>query len=296
VIVLGDKYQLSSIQAGSVFSDICSVKGLSANVFLLEYNFRSKGKTGIENLSKAINNNDVQSLDEILTSGSYPDVVFESLNEKNIIQNLVYEYFIAGYKPILKANTVETALNELDSFKILCAHNSGEHGTLQINHVCEKILRSHNNFDIQDKLFKNIIMVNTNDYKKKLFNGDTGIVFDSPGVDEKKGAVTVCFTTMDNKIQQYRVSDLPSHDPAFAITIHKSQGSEFDTILMIIPDRVSPVVTRQLLYTGVTRAKTKVIIAGKLNIIKKAINLSIKRNSGLSTYLEKEIGEKNFEK
>ncbi len=282
VIVLGDQYQLSSIQAGSVFSDICKAKGLSSNLFFLEYNFRSKGKTGIENLSKAINDNDVQSLEDILTKGLYPDVVFESLKGKGLVDSAANKFILDGYKLFVSADTVEEALKELDNFKILCAHNSGEYGTLQINHLCEKILRTENNFGIPDKL-KRIIMVNTNDYKKGLFNGDTGIVF------EKKEGINTFFKTLDNTIKQFRSSDLPGSDPAFAITIHKSQGSEFNTVLMILPDRISPVVTRQLLYTGITRAKTKVIIVGNINIIKKAINLSVKRNSGLISCLEKEI-------
>ena len=288
VIILGDKQQLSSIQAGSVFSDICSVKGLSFNLFLLEYNFRSKGKTGIENLSKAITGNDAQCLEDLLTSGRYPDVVFESLKGNVPVASIVKKYILEGYKPFVTSDTVEAALNELDDFKILCAHNSGEYGTLQVNHVCENILRSNNNFDIQGKLFKKIIMVNTNDYKKGLFNGDTGIAF------EENGKVNVFFKTLDNTVKQYRASDLPGHDAAFAITIHKSQGSEFETVLIIIPDKLSPVITRQLLYTGVTRAKTKIIIVGNIDIIKKAINLSVKRNSGLPMCLEKLMRKKIF--
>nr|NJM01628.1 ATP-binding domain-containing protein [Desulfobacula sp.] len=69
--------------------------------------------------------------------------------------------------------------------------------------------------------------------------------------------MTAFFKGQDNKLKPYRYSDLPSHDSAFAITIHKSQGSEFDSVLLIIPDRFSPIMTRQLLYTGVTRAKKK---------------------------------------
>ncbi|MBT3483781.1 MAG: AAA family ATPase [Desulfobacula sp.] len=291
VIVLGDVHQLSSIQAGSVFSDICKAKGMSPNLFFLDYNFRSKGKTGIENLSKAINENDARRLEDILIKGRYPDVVFKSLKSKGKIDYFVNKFILKGYKPFVSADTVEEALNELDDFKILCAHNKGEFGTLQVNHLCEKILRVENNFGIQGK-FKRIIMININDYKKGLFNGDTGIVF------EKKVEVNTFFKTQDNTIKQYRASDLSGFDPAFAITIHKSQGSEFSTVLMILPDRISPVVTRQLLYTGITRAKTKVIIVGDINIIKNALNLSVKRNSGLSMCLEKEIlnNEKSIRK
>ena len=291
VIVLGDVHQLSSIQAGSVFSDICKAKGMSPNLFFLDYNYRSKGKTGIENLSKAINENDARRLEDILIKGRYPDVVFKSLKSKGKIDYFVNKFILKGYKPFILADTVEEALNELDDFKILCAHNNGEFGTLQVNHLCEKILRAENNFGIQGK-FKRIIMININDYKKGLFNGDTGIVF------ETKVEVNSFFKTQDNTIKQYRASDLSGFDPAFAITIHKSQGSEFNTVLMILPDRISPVVTRQLLYTGITRAKTKVIIVGDINIIKNALNLSVKRNSGLSMCLEKEIlnNEKSIRK
>ncbi len=285
VIILGDIYQLSSIQAGSVFSDICSAKGLSSNLFFLDYNFRSKGKSGIEKLSTAINDNDAQGLEDILTSGRYPDIVFEDFISKSLrLDYALNPFILKGYKSFVCADTVEHALNELDDFKILCAHNLGECGTLQVNHLCEKILRTGYNFDISDP-FKRIIMVNTNDYKKGLFNGDTGIVFEN-----KEGANTF-FKTADNKINQYRVSDLSGSDTAFAITIHKSQGSEFNTVLIILPEMISPVVTRQLLYTGITRAKSKVIIVGDLKIIKSAINLSIIRNSGLSKCLEKMLNQ-----
>jgi len=287
VILLGDKHQLSSIQAGMVFSDICSVKGLSSNIFLLEYNFRSKGKSGIEKLSKAINENDAKMLETLMTCGNYPDIVFENFQDKNLesghIKEFVEKYILEGYQSFMDADTLGGALNTLDDFKILCAHNLGTYGTLQVNHVCENILRSKKNFDIQKIPFKKIIMVKTNDYKKGLFNGDTGIVY------EKKGENNAFFKGRDESITQYRSSDLPGYDTAFAITIHKSQGSEFNTVLLMIPDKLSRVITRQLLYTGVTRAKTRVIIVGNIEILKKAISLSVDRNSGLSMCLEKKI-------
>ena len=156
-------------------------------------------------------------------------------------------------------------------------------------------MRLNNNFDIQIKPFKKIIMVNSNDYKRGLFNGATGIY-----IHEQEEAKAF-FKSFDNNyktdndnsngIKQYRALDLPYNDTAFAITIHKSQGSEFQTVLIILPDKLSPVVTRQLLYTAVTRAKIKVIIAGNLNMIKKAISLSVKRNSGLTQYLGEHLNE-----
>jgi len=283
VVLLGDKYQLSSIQAGSVFNDICMVSSLSSSLFLLEYNFRSKGKTGIEKISTAINDNNPDLLETVLTSGQYPDLVFENLDSKGLFAGILEKYSLKGFKTFSNAGTTEAALNLLDNFKILCAHNSGEYGTLQINHVCEKILRSDHNFDIQEKFFKQMIMITKNDYKKGLFNGDTGIVY------EKNGVLNAEFKDIDGRITHYRYSDLPGSSPAYALTIHKSQGSEFDTVLIVLPDKLSPVMTRQLLYTGVTRAKQKVIIAGNISILKKAISVSIKRNSGLAVQLDNKI-------
>ncbi|MFH2058097.1 MAG: exodeoxyribonuclease V subunit alpha [Pseudomonadota bacterium] len=279
IIILGDTHQLSSIQAGSVFNDICSAKPLSSCVFFLDYNFRSKGKTGIEKLSKAINENDVYQIEQVLTGKEYTDIVFEDLSKKDF-QSVVYSYIKEGYHSLSKAGTIEKILIGLDDFRILCAHNSGEYGTLSINHLCENILRSQQNFDIPQRLLKQIIMVTVNDYKKGLFNGDTGIVI------RKDKECRAVFKDQDEKIKEYRIADLPGHVPAFAITIHKSQGSEFKTVLIIIPDHLSSVLTRQLLYTGITRAKTKVIITGRLDIIKQAVSLSINRTSGLTKGLE----------
>ena len=288
VILTGDKHQLASIQAGAVFSDLCSVNGLSPNTVSLEYNFRSRGKTGIEKLSKAINERDIQGFESLLLSGGFPDLIFEGYNSKGSVMDILQKYITKEYRPFGEAQETADAIGKLDEFRILCAHNKGEYGTLQINHICEKILRSSNNSGIEGKPFVKPVMVTVNDYKKGLFNGDTGVAVG------KNGSITAFFKGLDNRIKTYRYSDLPSHDTAFAITIHKSQGSEFETILMVIPDRFSPVVTRQLLYTGVTRAKKKVILIGDLDLMKAAIRMNVKRHSGIEEYLEKKLRKKIY--
>ncbi len=283
VIMTGDKHQLTSIQAGAVFSDLCAVNGLSSNMVLLNHNFRSRGQTGIEKLSKAINEMDVPGFESLLLSRENPDLIFEGYTNKESVNRIFQQYIETEYRSFGEAEKGEDALNKLDEFRILCAHNKGEYGTLQINHICEKILRSSHNSGIEKKPFIRPIMVNTNDYGKGLFNGDTGVAL------EKKGEVTAFFKNLDNRIKPYRYSDLPSHDTAFAITIHKSQGSEFNTVLMVIPNRFSPVVTKQLLYTGVTRARKKVILFGDLDVLKAAIRMNVKRYSGIEESLEKNL-------
>ncbi len=279
VILLGDRHQLASVQAGSVFADICSSAALASHTFVLKYNFRSKGKSGIENLSKAINENNEDRVEQILSSSRFSDIVFEESGEEDLEKQIAHQ-IEKGYHSFYEAQTIDHALEELERFKVLCAHNSGRYGTLQINHLCENILRSKTNSDIQGDHFKRVVMIEVNDYQKGLFNGDTCII------SEGKGAAAAYIKNQDGKIIKYRVADLPGHKPAFAITIHKSQGSEFKTVLILLPDKLSPVVTRQLLYTGVTRAKEKVIITGKMEIIKKAISHTVSHNSGLTGCLE----------
>lgn len=290
IIMTGDKHQLTSIQAGAVFSDLCAVDELYAHTFTLDYNFRSRGKTGIEKLSKAINESNIKAFESLLLSHDYPDLVFEDYHGGKSVMAKLQNHITKEYESFGNAKNEEEALSKLDDFRVLCAHNIGDYGTLQINHLCEKILRSLNYSGIEGRPFIRAVMVNSNDYKKGLFNGDTGVVV------EKNGKTTAFFKELDNKLKQYRYSDLPSHETAFAITIHKSQGSEFDAVLIVIPDRFSPVVTRQLLYTGVTRAKKKVILIGNLDIMKAAIRMNTKRHSGIQDCLGKKLESEYLEK
>lgn len=286
VILVGDSHQLASVQAGSVFSDICAVKRMEPYICELTYNFRSKGQSGIEALAGAINANSPDRVEQLLETKALPDVVFEPAAPGRPLEALIAPHVMAGYGPMQSAKG-RASIASLDRFRILSAHNSGEFGTLQINHLCEKILRSKGNFDIQGRLFKTVIMVNSNDYQRNLFNGDTGIAIDVKG--ERKA-----FFPADNgKPVEFRYSDLPGHETAFCITVHKSQGSEFNTVLLILPDHMSPVLTRQLLYTGVTRAKEMVIILGDIALIKAAVSQDTRRYSGVAVHLGRAL-EKAF--
>jgi exodeoxyribonuclease V alpha subunit len=281
VVLSGDVHQLSSIQAGSVFSDICRSQALSGSVFMLEYNFRSQGKSGIEALSGAINDNDAGSVEQLLSSGFHDDIEFHGLDSEIGWKNFLVPCIRKEYRAFVCSSTIETALENMDEFRILCAHNSGEFGTLQINNVCENILQPENISGIHEKIFKRIIMVRTNDYQKGLFNGDTGVLYEQTGGDQ-----TAFFRDQDAGITRFKKIDLPPHETAFAMTIHKSQGSEFRTVLVVIPDRLSRIITRQLLYTAVTRAKDRLIVAGNMDIIRQAVKLDVSRNSGLTAMIE----------
>ncbi|MCG8618567.1 MAG: exodeoxyribonuclease V subunit alpha [Desulfobacterales bacterium] len=287
VILLGDKNQLSPVQAGAVFSDLCHVDAMAGNRVFLTFNFRSRGQSGIENLAKAVNENDHDTLMQILEKGTCEDVGFEHPGNASLIP-VIEKYVTRGYAPLVESADLETALNRLDDFRILCAHNRGEGGTLQVNHLCEKILRETPGNDINGSLFRQIVMVTRNDYGLELFNGDTGVVW--AGDDDRTkvpGQILAVFPDERDGYRKFRYADLPDHEPAFALTIHKSQGSEYGTVLVVIPDRISPVVTRQLLYTGITRARNKVIIAGRPEVIREAMDMPLQRRSNLAAVLSR---------
>lgn len=279
VILMGDRHQLASVQAGSVFSDICGSKAMIGHVHELTHNFRSGEKSGIHKLANAVRGNRFSEVKTILVQKDLPDVAFCPLQTGKELEDQLSSYITAGYSPIQNEPDPVKALSDIDRFRILCAHNSGEYGTLQINHICENILRSQGNSGIPKGLFKKVVMVNVNDYGKDLFNGDTGLV-------SAAGENHLFFLKPSSgRVRSMRYSQIPGHETAFAITVHKSQGSEFSQVLLLVPERLSPVLTRRLLYTGITRARDKLIIIGHMDMIEAAMNQDMERYSGIDRML-----------
>ena len=121
------------------------------------------------------------------------------------------------------------------------------------------------------------VLVTINDYSMRLFNGDTGILFPDPDGGELK----VFFSTPDGGVRSIPPERLPEHETAYAMTIHKSQGSEFDCVVMLLPPVGSELLTRELIYTGLTRAKKTVEIWANEDVFCSAVMKKTERNSGL---------------
>jgi exodeoxyribonuclease V alpha subunit len=121
-----------------------------------------------------------------------------------------------------------------------------------------------------------------NDYHLKLFNGDIGIVLPDT---ENGGNPRVWFPAPEGGIRNVSPVRLPAHETVFAMTVHKSQGSEFDRVVMLLPDHDSEALTRELIYTGITRAKNVVEIWGDEAVFVEAVSRRIDRKSGLNEAL-----------
>jgi exodeoxyribonuclease V alpha subunit len=120
-------------------------------------------------------------------------------------------------------------------------------------------------------------MITRNDYNLKLFNGDIGIILP----EKDSGEPRAFFPGPDNALRQFLPLRLPEHETAYALTVHKSQGSEFDRVLLVLPDRESPVLSRELLYTGLTRARKSVELWFEEAVFSAALARRVSRTSGL---------------
>jgi len=302
IIMLGDKDQLSSVEAGSVLADLCDVfemeklSSATAKLYqetgggkiqesngdgrisdaavLLKKSMRFKDSGGIGGLAAAVNNGDAAKAFAILHSRS-PELLREELPSKKDLEARTAAFISKIYEKMISASGPSEALKIFNTFRILCARKSGSYGADTINGLIEKNLGHESGTFYHGRP----IMVLKNDYGTGLLNGDIGIMWNNGGT------LFAAFPDKDNRIKTFIPGMLPAHETAFAMTIHKSQGSEFDSVLLVMPEKESPLLTRELLYTGITRAKTGVGIWGGEKTISHAIESRTFRDSGLRDML-----------
>jgi exodeoxyribonuclease V alpha subunit len=178
----------------------------------------------------------------------------------------------------------------LNHFRILCAVREGEYGVNGINRCAEDVLRREGLIEHRnDNWYRGCpIMITENEYGLSLFNGDTGIVWQD---EEQDGAMAVFFEGGDTGLRKFNPSSLPAHEVVYALTVHKSQGSQFGHVLTVLPAEESPVVTRELLYTAVTRAESEAHVWATETILRQAVGSKTVRHSGLRDALAEKTGQ-----
>jgi len=295
LILLGDKDQLASVEAGAVLGDVCenAQRGFSADfqqqlsyfineikelrplnnasplqdaVVLLKHSYRFDSKNKIGRLAQAVNNGDADQAIEILRETGDEVIWLENSEEWKKYAKQGYESYL---QPI---DNPQQILDEFQRFRVLCAHRQGQWGVAYLNRQIEELL----GFSKQNQHYAHRpVMITQNSYGLRLFNGDIGILL----YENKR--LFAFFENTDGGYRQLPSARLPVHETAFAMTIHKSQGSEFERVLLLLPDQASPILTRELLYTGITRTKQRLILVGNEQIIRSAISTQIQRSSGL---------------
>ncbi len=320
VILLGDKDQLASVEAGAVLGDICDtgtkhsfsqgfckdckeVTGYTIHtqqngtpeseirdcIIQLEKNYRFRSDSGIGAVSYAVNTGDGDRAIQLMKSGVYGDITWKNLPHPNDLPQVIKGIIIQGYGDYLRAMNPFEVFQVFERFRILCALREGPFGVAALNILAEQILREERLIN-PDMIWYpgRPVLITRNDYTLRLFNGDMGIVLPDPSVNNE---LRVFFPATDGTVKKFHPFRLPEHETVYAMTVHKSQGSEFDKVLLILPDRESPVLTRELIYTSITRAKKSVEIWGNENIFRTAVSRYIERTSGLRDALwSKKIG------
>jgi exodeoxyribonuclease V alpha subunit len=215
-----------------------------------------------------------------------------------------------GYAPYFEAvrrdPTDHAAITSaFDAFRVLCAVREGPRGVLAVNELMTRRSREHlglapaGNRDGTSAWYPGRpVMVLRNDPLLKLFNGDIGIALPADGGAGANEAgstneLMVWFPEAGGGFRAVAPVRLPAHQTAYAMTVHKAQGSEFNDVLVLLPAQRSRVVTRELLYTAVTRARERVAIASSAEVLKAAITSSTVRHGGLLSRLSEAVPPAN---
>ena len=314
LILLGDRDQLASVEAGAVLGDICNtghgfgfsvafqtfiaeVTGctipgnfvgtdlpvLADSVVVLQKNYRFGEGSGIGLVSTAINNDNAASVLEGMkdgtTGGTMGGVALIETPPRDSLQKKLAASVVAGFSDYLRHDSPDEVLRAFDRYRVLCALRQGLYGVEGINSLIETCLADEGIIKPDKQWYHGRpVMVMINDYSLKLFNGDVGIALNDP---ESEIGLSVYFPSINGvarKISPYR---LPSHETVFAMTVHKCQGSEFERVLLILPPFSNQILTREIIYTGLTRARSAVELWCTDDIFTSSCEKRIQRRSGL---------------
>jgi exodeoxyribonuclease V alpha subunit len=305
IILLGDKDQLASVEAGSLFGDLCNSlprlnfftkqraavinrfisdpkryitpsqisKGdahpLFEHLVELKQSHRFATGYGIGQFSKAIISGDMATLqqpnEQVMIDTTYSTELFEK--------------FVAGYAAFIKEKNIREALRKMNMLRVLCAVRETDQGLYAANNAIERLLHDRKLIAVNSEFYENRpIILTRNYYEYNLFNGDVGIIRRN-----HKGVLMAWFEDSAGELKSILPGYLSEAETVFAMTIHKSQGSEYDEVLVVLPARPDiSILTRELLYTAVTRAKKRVYIQGSMEVIATAASRRVERVSGIA--------------
>jgi len=308
LILLGDKDQLASVEAGAVLGDICGKTAvnfftpklqdlfpeltgpeiidtnpaprITDCVVQLEHVYRFSTDSGINQAARAVKSGKGGDLLEYLQDDNYPEIHWLQISNSSQLRQIVQDYSLPHAKNILDSGSAENALQELSEFSVLTPLRHGTFGVQGLNTLTEDLLRHHAIISNSGPWYKGRpIMVTRNDHRLGLANGDVGVVW--PG----EHGLEAVFGFLEEDSRRFPLLRLPSLETVFALTVHKSQGTEFQDVLLVLPPQDNPVLTRELVYTAITRARESITIAGTPKVLKQAVDRPTSRTSGLKERL-----------
>lgn len=318
LILIGDKDQLASVEAGSVLGDFCDrdrihefsepfrntviqitgepfetakaedgrITFLKDNIAILMKSYRFNLSSGIGGFSRAVNAGDVESSIGLLEKQKDTSLEWRPVANTDQLHRLLRTLVLDGYNDYLESKDPLETIQRFNGTQFICALNRGPYGVIEINRFIEQVLRKAGrifyDYRHQEPWYeKRPIMITRNDYELGLYNGDIGITISGRETDGPGLYVYFPGAGTGDGLKAFNPHRLPEHETVYAMTVHKSQGSEFDHVILVLPDKNSPVLTRELIYTAVTRARKRVSILGSETVLRWAISRKIRRTSGL---------------
>jgi exodeoxyribonuclease V alpha subunit len=281
LLLVGDQDQLSSVEAGDVFGAICRVAhdvghALHDRVLRLTRSYRFEAHPAIGEAAAAILAGDAAALSALVHDPARTDVRWvPAPHDRTELMALLVPHL----ERCLSAESPAAALTALDGFRVLCAEREGTWGVAGINAEVERWLRSQGTVITERWYHRRPVMVIANDYGTQLFNGDVGVAW------EADGELLVHFPGPEGATRAIQPARLPETQTAWAMTVHKAQGSEFTDVIVMLPAKGSRVLGRELLYTAVTRARSHVLIVGDETVMRSAVSRTVRRGSGLEAIM-----------
>jgi exodeoxyribonuclease V alpha subunit len=291
ILLVGDQAQLESVESGSVLRDIVNAandqgSSLDGRVFELRRVWRQSSDTKIGDLARHIRAG--QADDALALAAKNPSgIKFVESKKRGEVSESIVEGTIQNLRNAsefaakLSPEDHRNAFNLIAQNKVLCGPRNGPLGVSSWNTLLGRAVQGALS---DDQFYPGIpLLITVNSPRSKLVNGDIGIVVN---VQDADGTINrrVYFETEDGE-RYLTPAELPQFEVCYAMTVHKSQGSEYDNLVVILPDENSPLLTRELVYTAVTRTKKSLTIAGSSKAFLQSINNESTRYSGLKTLL-----------
>jgi exodeoxyribonuclease V alpha subunit len=300
LVLVGDPDQLTSIDAGAVLGDVVraaqsATSPLRGAVVRLTTQHRTGVTSPIGPLAEAIRRGNADDVLDLLRAGDLhdrltfratddgdrPNVAWPAFADVDAVRVAVGDVF-AEARLAAQQGDRSRALELAGSARILCAHRRGPAGVATWNrHVEDWLLgegRSRRDYSGR------AVLATRNDPRIGIANGEAGILVRAIGPDGERGPLRAAFQRGD-AISDFAPAELDELVTAFAMTIHKSQGSEYDTVVVVHPPSASPLISRELLYTAVTRARQRLVVVGSEASIRKAVETPTHRVTGLAAAL-----------
>ncbi|MCF6364312.1 MAG: exodeoxyribonuclease V subunit alpha [Gammaproteobacteria bacterium] len=311
IILLGDRDQLASVEAGNVLGDITghgqpicystaqvqflalhtdtpvvalpvsdAAPSIADAIGLLRTSYRFAADSGIGQLAQWVNAGEGGAALALLRDDPSGQLLWHENNERTISADAL-EWAVTQYAVYLHCDEIGAALDAFEQIRVLCALRNGPFGVDEVNRIIGERLHARGLIEAGEECHGKPVMVTVNDYEVGLYNGDIGLLW-----RDVRGDLRAWFRVADGQLRDIPLRSLPTYVSAWGLTVHKSQGSEFERVLLVLPSEAANLLlSRELIYTGITRARRQLHVSASAPALLQGCRERIRRSSGLASKL-----------